>query len=329
MSSSTHHPVTGPWPGHGKAPASVFHYTSGAGFLGMIQTGHLWASEAAGLNDYSEITAGQAFVRSRWAELRGDFESRYGTPPTEVIDGVLTGAYPKLWVTGAESAFVVCASKFADDANQWRLYADDGRGFSVELDTEVDLEVVDQTSDGARHDPEHEAHAPEDGLANISGWRPVMYSQDDRTAAFDELLAWIGNHELVAGATTTRELIENLPPRFSEGRMFNGLYQFIKTPGFAGENESRIVVTFADRADDYVGFRATKTGIVRTAQLRSRGVPLAPTNRTTVRPLPIRRVIMGPAQRYDLGAPAVRALLDRHGYTSVEVVPSEASLRWS
>lgn len=326
MNPSTQQPVTGPWPGHGRAPASVFHYTSGAGFLGMIQTGHLWASEAAGLNDYSEITAGQAFVRARWAELRQSFEARHGTPPTEVIDGVLTGAYPKLWVTGAEGAFVVCASRFADDANQWRLYADDGRGFSVELDTEVDLEVVDQT---AGVDDQDDDLAPEEGLANISGWRPVMYSHEDRSRAFDDLLAWIGNHQLVAQATTTRELVENLPPRFSEGRMFNGIYQFIKTPGFAGENESRIVVTFAGRADDFVGFRATKTGIVRTAQLRSRAVPLAPTNRTSVRPLPIRRVIMGPAQRYDLGAPAVRALLDRHGYTSVEVVPSEASLRWS
>lgn len=325
MNPSSQQPVTGPWPGHGQAPASVFHYTSGTGLLGMIQNGHLWASEAAGLNDYSEITAGQAFVRARWSEVREDFEARYGTPPTEVIDGVLTGAYPKLWVSGAEGAFVLCASRFADDANQWRLYADDGRGFSVELDTAVELEVVDQT---ATPEDQTRGHATEGGLASISGWRPVIYGQDERRAAFDDLLAWIGNHEL-SKASSTQELVASLPPRFSEGRMFNGIYQFIKTPGFAGENESRVVVTFADRADDHVGFRATKTGIVRTVHLRSRVPSPAPASPTTVHRLPIRRVVMGPAQRYDLSAPAVRALLDRHGYTSVEVVPSEASLRWS
>jgi hypothetical protein len=38
-----------------------FHYTDGAGLLGILQGGRIWLSNAAGLNDPSEIYHGLQF----------------------------------------------------------------------------------------------------------------------------------------------------------------------------------------------------------------------------------------------------------------------------
>ena len=329
MNSEAPLPLVDAWPGRKTDRPSVFHYTSAAGLLGMIEHGELWASEAGGLNDYSEISAGRDFIREAWPAERDRFESRYDPDSATLLDQMIMQLGSDWWSTGPDGVFVLCASTVDDDANQWRLYADNGRGFSVELDTQPGYELI--PSDLKPQTPYIEALKNRGGPVEVSPWRSVLYDPTQRKSALHEVLDRIGQRTLKMLESTLEQQIAGLEQVGSAAQDLDTLCQLIKSPGFAGENEARTVVSFrsASLADDYVFYRATSTGIVRTIHLRQTGQPESPASRTDAPLLPIKRIIMGPAQRHDLGAPALRALLARHGYENVPVEASQASLRWT
>jgi hypothetical protein len=44
-------------------PARVYHYTSTDGLLGILDSGHLWATDLRYLNDTSELHFGRSLTR--------------------------------------------------------------------------------------------------------------------------------------------------------------------------------------------------------------------------------------------------------------------------
>lgn len=314
------------WPEYQVTSSSVFHYTSAAGLLGMIEQGQLWASEAGGLNDHAEITAGRNFLREAWRVRPQEIAAAVGDESATLLEQMITGMGSDWWSTGPEGVFVLCASTAADDANQWRLYADHGRGFSIELDAQVNYELVPVQS--RPRTPRLQALKAMSGAIPVSPWRSVLYEDARRNEALSLVLARIRENSAQFDSSLS-DALQLLATSSSGGRALDALCQLIKAPGFAGENEARIVIAFrtSSLSEDFVHFRAAGTGIVRTVYLHQMDSPQSEPNGTGKPMLPIKRIILGPAQRYDLSAPAIKALLARHGYKDVEVVPSEVSLR--
>ncbi|ACZ20267.1 hypothetical protein Sked_02980 [Sanguibacter keddieii DSM 10542] len=328
---NSHAPV---WTGLPSAPSVVFHYTSAHGFLGMVQSGQLWATEASGLNDYSEIKEGESYIGDRWREERERFTGILGREKADIVDEFLSGSI--VLADGLDGVFVACASACKDDANQWRLYADNGRGFSVELDTSVRLEISVPGQSGADHDPEWDLPSGE----AVTEWAPVMYDKDSRNCAFEDLVTWASGIEDSTGGRHSEEDISSMDrdSRYIDnasrlGLSISRLAQFVKGPGFSGENESRLVVTPGYWTNPkIISFRASTVGIVRYLCIqaaetldrhdeKSRGA--------RVRTLPIRSITVGPAQNFELVRPSLEALLDRYGYRGVEIKRSTTSLRWT
>ena len=128
-------------PGVRAATEPVFHYTDGNGLIGIAHRGVLWASEAAGLNDRAEIRQG-------WAKIRAWLDSQ---PDGEIIELFKNHAASPL--RDSHEVFVVCGSTRGDDANQWRLYANKGAGYAVELDPKQQLVVVTDNPPPLRRSP--------------------------------------------------------------------------------------------------------------------------------------------------------------------------------
>src|SRR5664279_4177638 len=121
-------PDTAFWPAAVRqASGSVFHYTSAQGLLGIVPSGTVWASEASSLNDLAEVRQGWEAI-SRLLVSREDSEAR------QLLISLAT--HP---LDAPHEVFVLSASTAGDDANQWRLYADGGRGYALELDGTVQL----------------------------------------------------------------------------------------------------------------------------------------------------------------------------------------------
>ena len=105
-----------------------YHYTNGAGFRGILETGKLWLTDIFNRNDPSELKYGfgPAIKLLEEAAEKGPLEVKI------FVDDLV----PMLRGRVEEIAhyFVCCFSRTADDLGQWRAYADNGRGFAIGFD---------------------------------------------------------------------------------------------------------------------------------------------------------------------------------------------------
>ena len=95
-------------------PATLYHYTVGSAFLGIVRTKELWATHTQFLNDRTEFSHAVALVREIIKSLRDTSTAVESQILDEMSDGL----------DGLESinVCVVCFSTVADDLSQWRAY---------------------------------------------------------------------------------------------------------------------------------------------------------------------------------------------------------------
>src|SRR5579863_492549 len=107
----------------GSMPA-VHHYTSLSGALGILESGRLWFTERAHLNDPSEISHGIQIARALLLEEgRTTDASRLGDRAERVF---------------RDFRFFSASFSFAgDDASQWVKYADGGQGIVLSFKASV------------------------------------------------------------------------------------------------------------------------------------------------------------------------------------------------
>jgi hypothetical protein len=109
---------------------TIFHYTDVRGALAIIESGHLWFTERAHLNDTVELQYG---LRIGHEMLEGEVRKAGPRVPQQLADHLMGEVERGL---GEYGYWVASFSHVDDDLSQWRSYADDGRGvclgFSVQ-----------------------------------------------------------------------------------------------------------------------------------------------------------------------------------------------------
>ena len=150
---------------------TVWHYTSAAGLLGIVQSNQLLASSAAVVNDKAEMTYGEELVRSVWGRLDKDTVSDSGIAfVDEALDHSLSSEL-------LGSVYMISASTESDLLTQWVHYAGTD-GFAIGIDTAQRLGY-----DGSNEFPRE--------VALVEGWHVVLYDHDDQIDAADALLRFI------------------------------------------------------------------------------------------------------------------------------------------
>ncbi|MBD8059037.1 DUF2971 domain-containing protein [Cellulomonas sp. JH27-2] len=319
--------VSQPWLPTRQPKARVFHYTSAAGLLGILMDSELRATEAAALNDRSEIAKGWRIVH-RWLE---------SLPDVVETDDLRTSLEPSSYFRDATSpsgTFVLCASEEGDDANQWRLYGDNGRGYAIELDSTVPLAVVSDQERRPQTVPDGRVvsfHTLEDA-STVSPWTKVLYRKRHARTALDELREWAAPrlaHAQEAPWSPEDPSLRQGAEAFAYSDVEMGLSTIAssyKVRGFSGENEARVFVTFT-LGDRHALYRPSPAGVVRYLRLAvSDGAP-AMFKGTEHGRLPIKSVRLGPAIDRKAGRLTVESLLRRAGYENVKVAASKVRLR--
>lgn len=104
---------------------ALYHYTSEAGFLGIIASRSLWATDANFLNDATEIDLAHELAQERLKRKR---RSRIPTFHKEALKvlGHRVSSYRLTMRT-----YVTCFSTRFDDLNQWRSYAGAANGYMI------------------------------------------------------------------------------------------------------------------------------------------------------------------------------------------------------
>ncbi|KQS98744.1 hypothetical protein ASG23_13450 [Cellulomonas sp. Leaf395] len=319
----------------------MFHYTSADGLVGIVQNEELWVGEATGLNDTAEIRQGWDHVR-RWLAKRAEVEA--------AVD-LMNLAERPIW--RAPDTFVLCGSTRGDDANQWRLYGDGGRGYAVGLDSRVPLVALSR-KDISEPDPEVERAVPRVSKSGtihlgrmlrdsctVTPWLHVLYDPDEIDRALAELVSDFTDEETQRRSEPMDEEESSESWQMLQSAMYERLSviaQLIKAPGFSGENEVRVIATFL--SNHHQRFRGGRYGVVRyvpvTGGKHAQGkvmwahkaseLAVAPDWR--IKPsLPITSVRMGPLLHPENNREAIEVLLARHGHKNAAVEPSDVPLR--
>jgi hypothetical protein len=248
-----------------------------------------------------------------------------------------------------------CASTRVDDANQWRLYGAEGRGYAVELNPLVNLRAV---VSGDRppimvdsyEDAEGRAHSfvlPSDTV-DVSPWLHVLYADEEKSEALAGLVDG-ASAELVSVAALGARAGSDDGEYYRAhedlltivGQDLARLAQLMKSPGFAGEDEVRVLAVDHRPEEDSTRaarFRSTPFGVARYVRLSASTTvvdddtepyidPSATLYDDEERQLPMTAVRLGPRIRADNNQSTVRALLASAGYLGCAVEASGIPLR--
>ena len=107
--------------------ASVFHYTNGAGLLGILDKGSIWCTHIRFLNDTQEIRLGKLLYSSVLQDLCDDSATEPFPGARSVAQFALSRidhTYdPPATLRNPDDYFVSSFSEEADDLSQWRGYS--------------------------------------------------------------------------------------------------------------------------------------------------------------------------------------------------------------
>ncbi|HNX48832.1 MAG TPA: DUF2971 domain-containing protein [Thermoanaerobaculaceae bacterium] len=203
----------------------LYHYTSLAGFLGILTTTRVWASSIHYLNDSAEFAYTICLAKRAIEQLVREQPARQ-----EILESLL----PQLQSIQRVNIFVFSLSELPDLLSQWRAYSPKAGGLSIAFDLEV-LESCFR-SQGFRlaeciYDPAAQYRVIHTLLA-----RELERSKDGY---------WFSKRNL---RVFVEELLAVAP--------------LLKDPGFSEEREWRLVSDLTNIDHPQVRFRVTDSTIV-------------------------------------------------------------------
>lgn len=253
-------------------PATLYHYTSPAGLLGIIESGTLWLTNAAFLDDPNEVTYAHELAIECIKTVCGpQIDPRLNT----FIQHVLTNSadlhrFMKVF-------YVACLSERGDDLSQWRAYCPSG-GYAIGFDASAldkALSAQGLTLRRVIYDETEQKRLLTDGLKETLLNRGRARAHFSGVSDFDYDVEWA----------------------LSAARTFERYLTYFKVPAFAVENEWRT----AGRTDFPTPlFRTGKSGGLVPYQYVQIDVSAV-----------ITEVVVSPFQIVDLHSHALTLLLAR------------------
>jgi hypothetical protein len=102
-------------------PIILYHYTDVSGLLGILKSGHFWASSIHHQNDSEEFAYGATLLKDLLPSV---------AEPDDSLDRGIRTAFRQ---PDRYSVFVASLSELGDDLGQWRAYAGNGAGVAIGL----------------------------------------------------------------------------------------------------------------------------------------------------------------------------------------------------
>lgn len=296
----------------------VWHYTSEEGLRGILESSVLWATESGRLNDREEVVFGIAECQRIWREVRGHVRDQSLVPS---VDEWLTSIAVR---AARRKAFIVAASYDGDSLNHWGRYCPPEGGFAIAFNREQPFRVLAP----ARRDP---IYIPNDVPAAI--WQDVEYGRrnmewdwpehDPTRVLFDMAIDVHFRFREGSSQVSLEALRDMLDQRF-----MSLVYTFKAGP-WQSEQEVRLVAV-APPIVGAVKRRSVHGSTTRYLELTSATEDADDSHYVTDRrqQLPIQAVRIGPRPLIGDVATRVRRMLNVSGYRGMQVLRSEARVRF-
>ncbi|CAA7626016.1 conserved hypothetical protein [Candidatus Terasakiella magnetica] len=268
-------------------PPVLWHYTNGTSLISILESGRLFATQLACLNDQTEYRYSVNLYRQAMLALWPSAKSTETEHLFGLIDEHLS---PERYATSRNEWFVTCFSEMRDDLSQWRAYGGGENGYAIGFDTMALAQGI---------------------LAHSSWMVPVRYDK----AANESLVANIAQatirhfHEGFARRPGADPKDWALTFLIAWTKEIGYFAPFLKDPAFAAEKEWRIAHEL--NSGDILNMKYLQ----RTA-LMSRHIPLPypPPTEPNSKLLPIKEILVGPGRHQTVSRISVGDLLLTCGY---------------
>lgn len=220
-------------------PEVVYHYTDAQALLCILRDSAIRASDFRHLNDTQEIKyAWQKFVSTlkRRKATSTEFSDAYNAQ----LEAIRNAGAEDLDLL-LDTVFVACFSESPDDLNQWRNYADDGRGMALGFNREkmqaITAPYFYHTQAGLKP---YIAENTKQQIEWPARLQKVEYGPDARKKAVATALwyaeKYCGPNDLGTVPEKIATIIPRLPHTLIELAM-------IKSEGFESEREWRLAIS--------------------------------------------------------------------------------------
>lgn len=262
--------------------ALVWHYTTGAGLEGILESDTIWSTSTDSLNDTGEGDFGAKDFLRLWRMFR---DEAVVEAPIELMDAWVDSAVRRVLKRGA---FVICGCNSGDSLVHWRSYTDGpgSAGYAI----------------GFRRNGELRALAPEDGgqlfnpdFSPVLTWTDVIYGphSDIRNGGY-----WDPYFRIIEEATSTWASIRDGRVEHQEAilrtmdRALTVALMTTKHEAYQSENEARVVLI---APTGYPWERDGAFGEQRVVTVTSDGTnDFTSYSTPTPAKLPIAEVVLGP-----------------------------------
>jgi hypothetical protein len=261
----------------------LYHYTDLNGLHGIISKQDLWLTDSRYSNDSEEMRHGYSVARAVLEEQ----QRRAAQSGNQDHIAVLAKLAELLATPPAEAVYISCFCLEGNLLSQWRGYAANGTGVSMELEPSLFETITGPES-------------PSKGLMRL--WK-VFYDAQTQTSIMTAAVQFGLNHP---GS------IEERAKYAAEGIFF--FVPTFKHNDFHQEDECRLIFTPPPDCTVNPQFRVGRGMLTPYYSLHA-------LTAGTFR-LPIKRVVVGPSPHKEMNVASVRAMLAAYDY---EHVPVEAS----
>ncbi|MCW8829161.1 MAG: DUF2971 domain-containing protein [Gammaproteobacteria bacterium] len=267
-----------------QAPETVYHYTGAKGLIGLVDNGKIWATKIDYLNDPLEEIYGRdlvATILEEAARTTSDKEIQH------FLNSVAFNIKERV-MDCAANYFVASFSANPNDLVQWKMYADNGWGYSIGF------------------------HVGESGISR-EYLLPVIYEKEQQ----ESLVRAIISQVLLAIDKEGQTPVTLNSAYYALVPAFKILIACMKQPEYSHEQEWRLVFEpNKDKLKSTLKFREGRNQTITPY------VPLGISGDDgTLDRIPIERIILGP-QRPD-ECESIRLILSMHDYPGA--VPIEKS----
>jgi hypothetical protein len=226
-------------------PKTIYHYTNMAGFQGIIDSGMVWATHLAYMNDFSEYLHAVNVAGNISRELKDretqETKKLFYNAMEEILHPtrVSIADYPPI--------FIACFSEAEDDLSQWRAYGRGEGGVSLGFDAES-----------------LKSHIGERAL-----FAPVIYDPEVQDKIIKDFLEASANLYLKHVVETGDESREFFERWYLQWRGFaSQLAPVFKNRTFRDEREWRIIYALNVDSLEFVHFRSNKAFVTPFIKLK-------------------------------------------------------------